>query len=150
MADPLSIKANMIAVVTTAYTSIKTLNNTIDAIDNTPETLQNLRHDLYALQGSLRSLKGALDTLSISNEELSPYQQTCLSELEPVVIGCQTALDDFRYNISYTTSISAADERIHWPGKASLPYHDNDIISLKSRLGDCKQTLDAALGIVTL
>lgn len=149
MADDLSTTASVNAVVTTACTSCKALNDTIDVIDNAPETLQNLRHDLDALQRSFGSLEVALDAMSRSNEELSPHQQTCLSELEPAIVCCQTALDDFDHKITGMKS-NLADEHTHWLNKACLPYHDKDIILLKSRLGDCKQTLDVAIGIMAL
>jgi flavin-binding protein dodecin len=149
MSDSLDITTSVNAVVTAVYTSCKTLDDTIDAIDRAPETLQNLRHNLRVLQGSLMSLKVALETMSTSKEELSPHQHTCLSELEPAIVGCQTALDDFEYKISHIESISE-DEHTRWLDKACLPYHDKDIILLKSRLGDCKQTLDVAIGIMAL
>ncbi|KAK8015585.1 hypothetical protein PG991_008473 [Apiospora marii] len=149
MADSLNITTSVNAVVTAVYTSCKTLEDTIDTIDRAPETLQNLRHDLRVLQGSLMSLKVALETMSTSKEELSPHQHTCLSELEPAILGCQTALDGFEYKISHIKSVSA-DEHAHWVDKACLPYHDKDVILLKSRLGDCKQTLDVAIGIMAL
>ncbi|KAK8108727.1 hypothetical protein PG984_014528 [Apiospora sp. TS-2023a] len=132
-----------------AYSSCKALDDTIEGFDNGPEALQHLRNDLQALLGSLRTLKGALEAVGIRKEDLSPHQHTCLSGLEPVLVGCRAALDDLKYKISENTTLNAADEHIHWLDKARLSCQDIGIVSFKSRLRDCKQTLSIALGIRT-
>lgn len=147
MSDPLGGSASVIAVITLAYQSCKALNDVIGSFVNAPKTLQHLRGDLDVLQHLIRSIQSVVD--GATKAQLSVDQETCIVELVPGVQSCQGACDDFTQKLSKITSHSK-DNQVSWLDRTRIHFNEKDIIILKSRLGDCKNTLDIALGVATL
>lgn len=147
MADPLSISASAIAVITLAAQSCKALNDIIAGFVNAPKTLQDLRGDLGNVQHLIQSLESVVG--GATRTQLSVDQRTCIAELVPAMQNCQGACDDFRAKLSKITSHSKEDQ-VSWIDRSRIHFNEKEIMLLKSRLGDCKETLDVALGVVTL
>lgn len=148
MSDPLSVTASVIGVATLAYQSCKALNDIISSFVDAPKTLRDMCRDLDALQSLLASLQVAVD--GVPDASLSADQRACLAELKPPVQSCHISCDDFIGKLAKVTSHSEEGGRVNWLDRARLHFNEKDITSLKSRLGDCKQTLNVALGVVTL
>lgn len=150
MADPLSVTASVIAVVTAACQSCKALSDLISSFLNAPKDLLNLRGDLDALQAVIESLEHAVSPGSPdAASSLSTEQKSCMKELVPAMRSCQTACDDFAQRLSKAMSHSPQG-RVSLIHRAKWHFNEKDIMFLQSRLGDCKQTLSVALGVVTL
>lgn len=150
MADPLSITASVIGVITAACQSCKALSDLIYSFVNAPKNLSNLRGDLNTLRALIESLEQTVSPVSPDAiTYLSTEQNSCMKELVPAISSCQTACDDFAQRLSKATSRSPQG-RVSLIDRAKWQFNEKDIIVLRSRLGDCKQTLSVALGVVTL
>ncbi|ETS76325.1 hypothetical protein PFICI_11712 [Pestalotiopsis fici W106-1] len=145
MADPLSITASAIGVITAAFQSCQALNGLVSSWANAPKTLKDLRGDLSALQNLIQSLQREVAT----SDDLSAEQRTCILELVPAIESCRDACEGFSARVSRATSHSK-DDQVAFLDRARLYLGEKDIQTFKSRLGDCKQTLNVALGVVTL
>lgn len=150
MDDLLSVTANVTGVVTAVCQSCKALSDLISSFIDAPKNLTNLRDDLNALQTLIESLKQAVSPRSPDPTiRLSTEQKSCMNELIPAMNSCQTACDEFKQRLSKATSHSPPG-RLSLVDRARWPFNEKDIAVLQSRLGDCKQTLSVALGVVTL
>lgn len=147
MADPLSITTSVIGVVTAVFQSCQTLNDLVSSCKNAPKNLRDLRYDLNILQNLIHSLERVV--AGPAREDLSLEQRSCILELIPAMKSCQEACDNFVQRLANATSHSKGDH-VSFTDRVRLYLNDGDIQALKSRLGVCKQTLDIALGVVTL
>lgn len=143
----MDITASIIAVGTLAYQSCKSLNDFIGSFRNAPATLQALRSDLQVFQNLIELLQTSL--ARVGDVDLTAEQLSCLEALESAIKSCQIACGHFADKLAKATSRSD-DGHVSFLDRARLHFGEKDTLLLKSRLGDCKETLDFALAIVTL
>ncbi|OAF54981.1 hypothetical protein VC83_08537 [Pseudogymnoascus destructans] len=119
MADPLSVTASLLALVTFAAKSTQSLHQLISSFQSSQRTIRGLKEELEALNAVLQSLHA-----TISNGK-------ACQEFEAIVLKCT--------NHSNGTRRSLRD----W---TTLTYMAGDINAFKNMLGGYKSTIAIALG----
>lgn len=147
MTDPLSITAGVIAVVTLAYDSGKTLYEFINGILEAPKALKDMNGDLAAIQKVLNSLKVELE--GTPDATLSAGLKKFLNDIKPSLEGCTEACDEFKAKLVKVTSHST-EAHTSKRDRIKLQFQDKEISAFKYRMASYKATLSIALEYASL
>lgn len=145
MADPLSIVASVIGVVTAAVRVTQTLHNFIGGIRDAPQNLRDTSDHLKALTDILEKFDVELNKYNETPENLS----TLLSQAKPTIEACKIACEEFLAWLRKATRHSDASH-ISWRDRIGLLYEDKTINAFKSRLQSYESTINLALGFTSL
>ena len=148
MADGLSIAANVIAIITLAYSSSKSIYETINSIHKVPKAYHDLNVDLDGLQQVLASLKVELDNKG-KDDALSKDQRSCLKELQAPLKGCAGACKEFQSTLSKIFP-SSSNHYTSIGDRFKLQFQKNEIAAFQIRIVSYKSTLTIALGFTSL
>ncbi|KAJ0375418.1 hypothetical protein COL26b_006297 [Colletotrichum chrysophilum] len=145
MADPLSIVASVIGVVTAAVQVTQALHDFIGGIRDAPQ-------NLYDTSDHLKALTDILDKFEVElrkHNETPGSLSTLLSQAKPTIEACQTACNEFHAWLKRATRHSDASH-ISWRDRIGLQYEDKTINAFKSRLQSYESTINLALGFTSL
>ncbi|KAI8662378.1 Helo-like-N domain-containing protein [Fusarium sp. Ph1] len=135
MADPLSISASILAVVTASVVSVKSLKETVERYRGRDETLRQLI-------GQLEDLISILDTL----EKISRVEASMLALLKGPVERCRQLCQAFEVVMKDFAGKSSTGFR-DW---AKLEFMKGDINEFMRTLSGYKSTISIGLGTITL
>ncbi|KAM6518676.1 hypothetical protein FSOLCH5_007439 [Fusarium solani] len=135
MADPLSISASILAVVTASVVSVKSLKETVERYRGRDETLRRLI-------GQLEDLINILDTL----EKFSQVEASMLALLKGPVERCRQLCQAFEVVMKDFAGKSSTGFR-DW---AKLEFMKGDINEFMRTLSGYKSTISIGLGTITL
>ncbi|KAJ3956962.1 hypothetical protein N0V92_006494 [Colletotrichum tropicale] len=145
MADPLSIIASVIGVVTGTVQVTQALHNFIGGVRDAPQNLIETSDHLKALT----------DLLGKFEVELRKYDETpgglgdLLSQAKPTIEACKNACNKFDAWLKRATRHSDAGH-ISWRDRIGLQYEDKTINAFKSRLQSYESTINLALSFTSL
>jgi hypothetical protein len=136
MADPFSISAGVITVVTAALQSSKSLYETVQSFRHHDRTVRGLLEEVAALVNVLESLKDAIDSnnsiISLLENPVRQCSQIC-REFEELLLKC-----------------SSSGPRTSFRGWAKMKYMAGDIRNFTDTLAVYKSTIAIVLGSVTM
>ncbi|KAL2138785.1 hypothetical protein VTI28DRAFT_6239 [Corynascus sepedonium] len=133
--DPLSISASILAVVTAAIQSTKSLSATVKRYKDRDKTLNRLQHELEDLITVLDSLKAAAD----SDKAVSTLLKSPLTRCSQICREFEDAMKKF----SGKTKTGLRD----W---TKMEFMRGDIHDFMDILASCKSTIMVGLGIITM
>jgi hypothetical protein len=135
MADPLSVTASIVALVTAAIQSTKSLNAAVKRYIERDKTLRRLQAELDDLTKVLEALN------TVCNLESS-----VMSLLEGPVSRCSQLYRDFEATMSIFSGKSRAGFR-DW---AKMEFMRGNIHEFIDALGGYKSTISVGLGTITI
>ncbi|KAL2133701.1 hypothetical protein VTI74DRAFT_1877 [Chaetomium olivicolor] len=135
MADPLSITASVVAVVTAAIQSTKSLSATVKRYKDRDKTLNRLQHELEDLTTVLSSLKEAADT----DKSMSALLEGPVDRCRQVCREFEDAMEKF----SGKTKTGLRD----W---TKMEFMRGDIHDFMDTLASYKSTIMVGLGTITM
>ncbi len=135
MAEPLSLTASVLAVITAAIQSTKTLSATVKRYEDHDKTLIRLQHKLEDLTTVLNSLKEAAD----SNKSISTFLEGLVDRCSQVCREFEGAMEKF--------SAKTRTGRRAW---ANMEFMRGDIYDFIDTLASYKSTIMVGLGTITL
>jgi hypothetical protein len=135
MADPLSIGASVLAIVTAAVQSVKLLNDTVARYKGRDRTLHRLQNELQDVSGILDTLKEAI----IAEASISAL-------LKGPVGRCSEVCQEFRQSMLSFSEKSKTGIR-DW---AKLEFMRGDINEFIDTISGYKSTIAVGLALVTL
>jgi Rad3-related DNA helicase len=135
MADPLSISASVLAVITAAIQSTSSLCATVGRFKERNKTLKNLQHELEDLTKILSSLKQAVDT-----------DAAILLLLEGPVQRCSRVCNEFEQSMSAFSSKS----KVGFLDWAKMEFRRGNITEFAETIGGYKATISIGLGVITM
>lgn len=138
MADPLSITAGAIAIITATIQSTTALHTSIQSFRAYPRRVAGLKDQLKALIDVLQSLK------QLTEEDPAPCKL-----LEAPLRQCSTACDDFKRLLA-SCKKNAKDGRLKLSEWARLTYRSGDIADFTEALAVCKSTIGIAIADANL
>ena len=147
MPDPLAITVGTIEIVTFAWKSAKTLYELVSGYKGAPKALQSLTRDVKTIKELLQSLSEYLK--SVKDDDLSDQQKAALQDLEAPIKGTQQCCDALKDKIESIMSHSS-DGKVNFLSRVEFLFKDKDVNLRKSELVGYQQTLNVALGVVTL
>jgi hypothetical protein len=134
MADPLSVTASLLALVTCAAKSTLSLYQLIASFQSSQRTIRALKEELEALNEVLLSLSA-----TISNGEVD------LTALTLPLTRCNQACQEFEAIVLKCTKHSNGTRK-SFRDWTALTYMGGDINAFKNMLGGYKSTIAIALG----
>lgn len=135
MADPLSIAASMVALVTAAIQSTKSLHAAVKRYMERDKTLRRL-------QGELEDLTKILEAL----DAVSNLESSIMSLLEGPVGRCSQLCRDFEASMNTFSGKSKAGFR-DW---TKMEFMRGDIHEFIDTLEGYKSTISVGLGTITM
>lgn len=135
MADPLSITVSVLAVVTAAIQSTKSLSATVKRYKDRDKTLNRLQYEVEDLTTVLSSLKGAAD----SDESISTLLEGPIDRCSQVCREFEDAMEKF----SGKTKTGLRD----W---TKLEFMRGNINDFMDTLASYKSTIMVGLGTITM
>ncbi|KAJ4204229.1 hypothetical protein NW767_004421 [Fusarium falciforme] len=135
MADPLSISASILAVVTASVVSVKSLKETVERYRGRDETLRRLT-------GQLEDLISILDAL----EKISQVETSMLALLKGPVERCRQLCQAFEVVMKDFAGKSSTGLR-DW---AKMEFKKGDINEFMRTLSGYTSTISIGLGTITL
>lgn len=136
MADPLSISASVLAVITAAIQSTNSLCAAVNRFKERNKTLKNLQDELEDLAKILSSLKQAVDT-----------DAAILLLLEGPVERCSRICNEFEQSMSVFSGRSKKVGFLDW---AKMEFRRGNINEFAETIGGYKATISIGLGIITM
>lgn len=135
MADPLSITASVLTIVTAAVQSVKSLNDTVSRYKGRDRTLQRLQNELRDVCGILDSLKEAIQA------------EASVSALLKGPVGrCSDICQEFEQSMRSFNEKSKTGVR-DW---AKLEFMRGDINEFIDTISGYKSTIAVGLGLITM
>ncbi|OBT46596.1 hypothetical protein VE00_01735 [Pseudogymnoascus sp. WSF 3629] len=134
MADPLSVTASLLALVTFAAKSTQSLYQLIASFQSSQRTIRGLKEELEALNEVLQSLHA---TISNGKVDLTP--------LTLPLTRCNQACQEFEAIVLKCTKHSNGPKK-SFRDWTTLTYMGGDINAFKNMLGGYKSTIAIALG----
>jgi hypothetical protein len=135
MADPLSIGASVLAIVTAAVQSVKSLNDTVARYKGRDRTLHRLQNELQDVSGILTTLKEAI------------MAEASISALLKGPVGrCSEVCQEFKQSMLSFSEKSKTGIR-DW---AKLEFMRGDINEFIDTISGYKSTIAVGLALVTL
>ncbi|PGG98152.1 hypothetical protein AJ80_09579 [Polytolypa hystricis UAMH7299] len=135
MADPLSITASLLAVVTAAVLSTKSLHETVKRFKDRHKTL-------LRLQAELEDLANILDSLTeVDNAEMS-----ILALLQGPIDRCSQVCRDFERSME----VFAGKSKTGFRDWTKMEFMRGDINEFIDTIAGYKSTISVGLGVVTL
>ncbi|GKZ28019.1 hypothetical protein AbraCBS73388_008950 [Aspergillus brasiliensis] len=147
MATPLDVTAGVIAVVTLAYNSSKSIYEFIRGLKDAPKEFDNLKIDLGALQKTLDTLKAEIEENNRTGV-LSEDQLAVLRLLELPLRGCSDICDGFRLKLTKLLSHSN-DDHISFRDRMNLLFQSKEVSTFRFRLASFKSTLNVAVSFAS-
>jgi hypothetical protein len=135
MADPLSISASVLAVVTAAIQSSKSLYATVQRYKNRDKTLNKLQNELEDFVNILTSLEAAIGT-----------EAAIIMLLKKPVERCNQICQDLEATIERFGKKSALG-LVDW---ARMEFMASDINGFMDTLAGYKSTISVGIGAVTM
>lgn len=135
MADPLSITASLVAIITAAATSIKALQGTVSRFKGRDKTLGRLQNELQDIATILDSLGQVID------EEAS-----MAALLRGPIDRCRKVCDEFAQSMESFSHKSKAGFR-DW---TKLEFMKGDINDFIDTISGYKSTISVGLGTITM
>lgn len=135
MADPLSISASVLAIITAAIQSTNSLCATVGRFKERNKTLRNLQDELEDLARILNSLEQAVGT-----------DAAILSLLQGPVERCSRLCSEFEQSMKGFSSRSQIGFR-DW---AKMEFRRGNISEFAETVGGYKATISVGLGIITM
>jgi DNA repair ATPase RecN len=133
MADPLRISASLLAVITAAVQSVKSLHNTVTRFKNRDKTLRRLQNELEDLISILGSLGEVIET-----------DMSMLSLLQGPVERCSRICREFEQAMEVLGQKSTTGFR-DW---AKMEFMRGDINEFIDNIAGYKSTI--SVGLVTI
>ncbi len=138
MADPLSITAGLLAIITATIQSSKAFYQTVQSFRNHPRAVRQLKDELQALDGVLWSL-----------EALTRHKESLFVPLRLPLSQCCQACIEFESLILKCTKHSGGS-RTSFRDWARVTYMDSDTIGFTTMLAGYKSTISIALADANL
>ncbi|KAL3449169.1 hypothetical protein BJX65DRAFT_272967 [Aspergillus insuetus] len=135
MADPVSITASVLAIITAAIQSTNALRETVRRFKERNKTLGRLHHELEDLSKILNSLKHAVDT-----------DASVLALLQGPIKRCSQLCDEFEDSLKVFATKSNTGFR-DW---TRMEFMKGDINEFIDTLAGYKSTISVGLGTITL
>ncbi|CAM1504967.1 Fc.00g106040.m01.CDS01 [Cosmosporella sp. VM-42] len=135
MADPLSITASVVAVVTAAIQSTKSLTETVKRFKDRDQILSRLQHELEDLINILNALK-----------EVTNIETSILALLKGPVDRCSQVCREFETSMKEFSGKSKTGFR-DW---AKMEFMRGDINEFMGTLAGYKSTISVGLGTITM
>lgn len=137
MADPLSIPAGVIAIITATIQSSTALYNAIESFKSYPQRVQELLKQLKSLTKILSSL-----------HELSEQDESVGAPLESPLRECRATCDRFRQLLElHRGSLSNSKSIPKW---ISFRFRNGDIVNFMETLAVYKSTIAIAIADANL
>ena len=137
MADPLSVTAGIIAVVTATIQSSTALYNTIESFKNYPQRVRELLKQIMGLQEILSSLR-----------ELCEQDRRVGGPLKIPLQECGATCEQFREVLEFHRgTLSSGRSFSAW---ISFKFRNGDIVNFMERLAVYKSTIAIAIGDANL
>ena len=146
MADPVSITASVIAVVTFTLQSTKLLCSAIDAYRDAGSTLTDLRLDVDAISTTLKSIDASLQ--DADDSKFSDSVKKCLQEAKPAITGCGNICKDFSDELAKIMSHSK--DKVSKRDKMKLWIKEKTIQGFRYRLMSYKSTINIVLTLASM
>jgi hypothetical protein len=80
---------------------------------------------------------------------MSASQAACMASLGPAIEQCSTMCSNITKKLEKIT-LGNSPNKLDWVDRIRLQFNENNLMLLKAALERHKQTLDIALGMVTL
>lgn len=135
MADPLSITASILAVITAAVQSTKSLYDTIVRFKRRDKTLLRLQNEIYDILGILDSLKQVLDS-----------ETSMLALLQGPIERCGQICSEFEQSME-TFNRKSKIGFLDW---AKMEFMRGDINEFIDTISGYKSTISVGLGTITM
>lgn len=135
MADPLSISASVLAIITAAIQSTNSLCATVGRFKERNKTLRNLQDELEDLAKILNSLEHAVDT-----------DAAILLLLKGPVERCSRLCNEFEQSMKVFSSRS----KVGFLDWAKMEFRRGNIGEFAEAIGGYKATISVGLGIITM
>jgi DNA repair ATPase RecN len=135
MADPLSIAASMLAVITAAVESVKSLHSTVKRFKDRDKTLRRLRTELEDLTNILGSLGDVINA-----------EMPMLALLQGPVERCNQLCREFELAMENFGRKSTTGFR-DW---AKMEFMRGDINEFIDNIAGYKSTINVGLGTITM
>ncbi|KAH8690226.1 hypothetical protein BGW36DRAFT_433178 [Talaromyces proteolyticus] len=142
MADPISLTAGLLSLITFAFGACQSLFQAVEGFQNQPK-------DIFQLKSQLQSLKEVLSKLLTLSTDPNADNDTDLAGLKPPLLGCGEACKDLETLIKKCIkhSTEAKPSVRDW---ARLKVHGDRIKSVQTALSMYKATIGLAVGAATL
>ena len=135
MADPLSVTASLVAIITAAVKSIQALHGTVSRFKGRDKTLGRLQNELDDIMTILDSLKQVIHT------------ETAIAELlQGPIDRCSKICHEFRQSMETFSHKSKAGFR-DW---TKLEFMRGDINEFIDTISGYKSTISVGLGTITM
>lgn len=135
MADPLSISASLVALITAAVTSVKTLHGTVSRFKGRDKTLGRLQDELEEAITLLNSLNDVV------------HAEVAMAELlKGPIDRCNKVCDEFRQSMETFGKKSKTGFR-DW---TKLEFMRGDINEFIDMISGYKSTISVGLGLITM
>jgi Fungal N-terminal domain of STAND proteins len=135
MADPLSVTASLLAVITVAVQSTKTLYETVQRYKNRNKTLGRLQQELEALTNILDALMDAINA-----------EDAMLALLKGPIERCGQVCIDFSKSMESFGGKSKAGF-LDW---TKMEFRRGDINEFIDTLAEYKSTISVGIATITL
>lgn len=135
MADPLSITASVLALVTAAMKSTKSLHETVKRFKDRDSTLRRLQHELEDLTTILESLTQVINV-----------ETSVMKLLQGPIDRCTQVCSDFEESMKKFSAKSKAGFR-DW---TKMEFMRGDINEFIDTIAGYKSTITVGLGTITM
>jgi cell fate (sporulation/competence/biofilm development) regulator YlbF (YheA/YmcA/DUF963 family) len=135
MADPLSVTASVLAIVTVAVQSVKSLHETVARFKGRDRTLQRLFNELEDIVNILNSLSEALQS-----------EASTSALLKGPIDRCSKVCQEFKQSMESFSQKSKTGIR-DW---AKLEFMRGDINEFIDTLSGYKSTIAVGIGTITM
>jgi hypothetical protein len=146
MADPLSITASVLAVLTATIQSAQFVVTTIDAIKSVPDTVRDVRNELAALDEVLRHLQ----QLPVSAAQNTTQGLLASLSIMRSLENCEGACKRFGEWLNHEMRHSTEDKTSKIDRSRVALLGLKTINAFRGHLDSCKLTLLLALATVTM
>jgi hypothetical protein len=135
MADPLSISASLVALITATVTSVKSLHGTVSRFKGRDKTLGRLQNELEETITLLNSLDDVV------------HAEVAMAELlRGPIDRCNKVCDEFRESMESFSKKSKTSFR-DW---TKLEFMRGDINEFIDMISGYKSTISVGLGLITM
>lgn len=142
MADPVGTAASVLAVVSAAYSSARTLYELIDGLENAPKAIAEMKIEIAEVQKVLQSLE---PTLKEKPATLAPV----FTAIEGAASACNVVTEDCTQTIEkYTTH--SKDGSFSKRDRLTVTFRKSKLQSFGVRLNASKNTVQLAVTSATL
>jgi len=143
MADPLSVAASVVGLITAAAQVSQVLTDVISKARHAPDTCRHVRNEVDDIRGVLAQLQ-----LFITGVSMASRSRTSLIMVDQVVVTLAACVTTFSELDAFATSLQSTIEmtifdRLHWVSK------EKDIKNMLAKLESHKLSLTLMVTILT-